>query len=108
MSYDQDILRILTEAGDKGLSVSKITRHVFNSCNTLFARVDYDEVHRYVSQYLLKNSKFSDSILEKTERGVYRMNPQSAESLQFMLQFKEEDSEPESTNQSDDLSLSLF
>lgn len=36
MNYDSEILFVLTEAGEKGLSVKKIARHVFNNCNGLF------------------------------------------------------------------------
>ena len=36
MQYDKEILRVLAEAGNEGLSVQKVSRHVFNACNSLF------------------------------------------------------------------------
>jgi len=90
MEYDKEIIRILTEAGSKGLSVLKVARHVYNACNSLFNELDFAEVHAYVTQYLLRNSKNRESLIERTERrGTYRLNPHSQEALQLMLQFAE-------------------
>lgn len=36
MRFEKDILLILIEAGDNGLSVNKISRHVFNTHNSFF------------------------------------------------------------------------
>ena len=66
MNYDKEIWRVLTEAGMNGLSVQKIARHVFNASNNFFETVTFEEVHAYVQQYLLKNSKNPDSIIEST------------------------------------------
>ena len=108
--YDDKILRVLTEAGSDGLSVLKLSRHVFNASNTLFETVDFEEVHRYVQSFLLKNSRSSDSLVENVgRRGVYRLNPRSAESQQLMLQFSDEEpNEEEPPKPSVNLSLSLF
>ena len=110
MYYERHILQILTEAGTEGLSVAKISRHVFNASNTFFNTVEFEEVHRWVAAYLLRNSKSSDSLIEKTERGIYRLNPKSSETRQLMLQFcdKGEDDEEDNTIGHEDLSLSLF
>lgn len=82
---------MLTEAGMKGISVQKIARHVFNASNTFFETVSFEEVRSYVQQYLLKNSKNPDSIIESAgARGTYRMNPSSKESQQLMLLFRDE------------------
>lgn len=108
MNYDKEILRILTEVGDRGLSVAKVSLHVYNACNSLFTMVSYEDVHRYVAQYLLRNSKNRDSIIEKTERGIYHLNLKSAETQQLMLQFQDEAPEETVSPQTDDLSLSLF
>ena len=32
-------------ASDEGLSVRKISRHVFNACNSFFNTISYEEVH---------------------------------------------------------------
>jgi len=108
VDYDREILRILTEVGERGLSVAKISHHVYNSCNSFFAVVSYEDVHRYVSQFLLRNSKNPDSIIRKSERGVYYINFKSQESNQLMLQFCDNIPEPESKKTEEDRSLSLF
>jgi len=110
MNYDDCILKVLVEAGERGLTVVKISRHVYNASNSLFNTVDFNELHRYVQQFLLKNSKSSDSMIESTgTRGIYRLNPQSKESQQLMLQFQEEEvQEDEDQESREDQSLFLF
>ena len=53
MSYDSEIIKVLVEAGEKGLSIKKIVQHVYNASNSLFCMITYDEVYTYVAQYLL-------------------------------------------------------
>ena len=108
MVNDKEIIRVLTEAGDVGLSVSKIARHVYNASNTFFDSVELEDVYRYVSSWIYKNSKSVDAIIEKTERGVYRLNPNSKETRQLMLQFNDMDEEQKDEKPQIDLSLSLF
>lgn len=108
MNYEQHILRILSEAGEDGLSVAKIARHVHHACNTLFSPISYVEVHRDVAQFLLRNSKNPDSIIEKTDRGIYHLNMRSTETQQLMLQFQDERQDTDTQQPSVDLSLSLF
>lgn len=110
MNFDRDILHILIEAGPKGLSIKKISRHVFNRNNDFFNVVEFDDVYRYVSSYLARNSKLPDSIIEKTgSRGVYRINfsLKSSRQLQFVFDDEEIVGTPEKIN-NEDLSLSLF
>ena len=108
LDYEKEILKFLTEAGEQGLSVQKIARHVFNSCNTFFEPVSFEEVHRYVQSFLLRNSKNSDSIIEKTGmRGNYRLNPDNQESRQLMLLFRDDVPE-DNPKEPEDQSLSLF
>ncbi len=88
MNYDQEILRFLTLAGDRGLKTEKIARHVFNACNSMFNPLDYKEVRVYVSQFLIRYAKDSTSIIEKGEgHGVYRLNQKSNKAQQLMLKF---------------------
>ena len=108
MNYERDILRILMEAGSAGLSVAKISRHVFNASNTFFETVDFEEVHRYVSAYLLRNSKTSESVVEKVARGVYRLNLKSTETQQLQLEFADHVELNDEKPVTQDLSLSLF
>ena len=111
MSYDQQILKILTEAGERGISVQNISRHVYNLNCTFFHQPDYEEVRGYVQQYLLKNSKSQQSLIESTgQRGYYRLNTTgSKDAQQLMLLFRDDivnDDVQPSTQQ--DLSLDLF
>jgi hypothetical protein len=110
--YEQQILKILTDVGGRGISVSLLAKHVYNMNCTLFSQPDLQEVHLQVRQFLLRNSKSPQSLVESTgRRGYYRLNTQgSAYARQLMLDFRddepEEDSESEKPRQ--DLSLSLF
>lgn len=111
MTYDQQILNILTEAGESGVSVQTIAKHVYNMNCTFFSQPDYEEIRSYVQQYLLRNSKSSQSLIESTgRRGYYRLNTEgSADARQMMLQFREEQLEEiEEEKPQQDLSLDLF
>lgn len=111
MTYDQQILQILTQAGEHGISVQALAKHVYNINCTFFSQPDLQEVHQYVQQYLLKNSKSQQSLIESTgRRGFYRLNTQgSADARQLMLQFQDDnDEEKEEEKPSEDLSLCLF
>lgn len=110
MNYDREILFVLNEAGMKGLSVQKIARHVFNSCNGFFNAVSLEEVHRYVASYLNRSSKLPDSVIERTDvRGVYRINLSSGMSRQLQFDFKDDDAcEKDDNRKTEDRSLSLF
>lgn len=111
MNYDREIIRILTEAGEEGLALRNISRHVHNACNSFFAPVDFDTVHDYVGKFLLRQARDPQSLIERLPgRGCYRLNAKSLEGQQLMLRFSDgsaTDSEKETT-QDIDLSLSLF
>ncbi|MBR4920179.1 MAG: hypothetical protein IKZ62_02530 [Prevotella sp.] len=111
MTYDQQILKVLTEAGEHGVSVQAVAKHVYNMNCTFFTQPDYEEIRSYVQQFLLRNSKSSLSIIENTgRRGYYRLNTEgSADARQMMLQFREEKiEEKEEEKPQQDLSLDLF
>lgn len=111
MTYDQQILKILTEAGERGISVQNISRHVYNLNCTFFYQPDFEEVRGYVQQYLLKNSKSQQSLVESTgQRGCYRLNTTgSKDAQQLMLQFRDETvANDEPSMSQPDLSLDLF
>ena len=111
MTYEQQILNILTEAGERGISVLSIARHVYNLNSTLFHTPDFEEIHTFVQQYLLKNSKSSQSLIEATgRRGYYRLNTEgSADARQLMLNFREEQqTEAPVEAPPQDMSLDLF
>lgn len=110
MGYDNQILKILTEVGERGISVQSIAKHVYNMNCTFFSQPDYEEIRSYVQQYLLRNSKSAQSLIESTgRRGYYRLNTTgSADALQMLLQFRENHEEKEEEKTQQDLSLDLF
>lgn len=78
MDYAKEILSILCEAGAEGLSVQKISMHVHNACNSLFAPIAYDDVRRNVQAWLLRNSKEASSPVVHSNRwGYYAINHKS-------------------------------
>jgi hypothetical protein len=113
MIYEQQILHILSEVGERGINVSILAKHVYNLNCTLFSQPDLQEVKQFVQQYLLKNSKSPQSLIESTgRRGYYRLNTRNnADARQLMLEFRDESVEVEPENEEkpcQDLSLSLF
>lgn len=112
MSYDQQILKVLMEAGVQGVSVQTVAKHVYNMNTTLFYQPVYEEVRAYVRQYLLRNSRSAHSIVENTgRRGYYRLNTKGLrDARQMFLQFSEdkEEKEEEKEKPQEDLSLDLF
>lgn len=110
MNYDREILHVLAEAGEKGLSVKKITMHVYNRVNGLFYSVDMEYVRRQVVNYIMRSVRQPNPIIEHTEeRGVYRLNLSCGESNQLQFDFKDhkEESEEEK-HMTEDTSLYLF
>ena len=109
--YDQQILRILTDVGDRGISVQLLSRQLYNMNVSLFSSQDLEEIRAYVQQYLLKNSKSPQSLIESTgRRGYYRLNTMNnADARQLMLDFKRhEQVEEKEEKPMPDLSLDLF
>lgn len=97
--------------GECGISVRLLAKHVYNMNCGLFSSPEFADVHYYVQQYLLRNSKSPQSLLERMERrGYYRLNAlNSADARQMMLEFSdavEEKKEDEKPQQ--DFSLDLF
>ncbi len=113
MNYEREILKVLYEAGDSGLSVHKIAIHVHNAQNTLFAPIEFEEVRRDVQMWLLRNSRLSYSpVVRLNKRGLYGFNMQSANAQQMILQFADDADAPMSTTAKDNNKtkspLSLF
>lgn len=108
MSYDEEILRVLYEAGQEGLPVSKIVLHVYNACNSLFCPIELETVRKYVVSYVRHNTCGSRSLLKKaSRRGRYCLNPCSRETEWLQL-FAEENRTEQSNGGQNDGSLSLF
>ena len=91
--YDEQILRILLDVGVRGISTKKLAKHVYNHFCTFFYQPDFNEIYRYVQQYLQRNSRTPQGIVEHAEHwGHYRLNTTSSKAAQqLMLQFNEED-----------------
>ena len=113
-TYDEQIITILAKAGERGMSVKKVSMQIYNINCTLFSTPDFKDIHKYVQQFLLRNSRLSQSLFCSDIRGIYKLNPNSARAQQLVLNFAEKDNEEEeeevddSSKSSSDLSLSLF
>ena len=93
------------------MSVQAIAKHIYNMNCTFFVQPDFEEIRTYVQQYLLRNSKSQQSLIESTgRRGYYRLNTEgSADARQLLLQFRDEkEEEREEEKPQQDLSLDLF
>jgi hypothetical protein len=113
LSYDQHILQVLSAVGERGISVSALSKHVYNLNTSFFTQPDLQEVHKYVQNYLLRNSKSPQSLIEHTgRRGYYRLNAGNcADARQLLLRFRAKDepaAEAQDEPKAQDLSLSLF
>ena len=110
MTYDRQILQILTEVGEKGINIQLLVKHIYNMNSTLFSSPNLEDIRSYVQQFLLKNSKSAQSLIENTgRRGYYRLNTRNnADARQLILEFREPVAEEKEERPSVDLSLSLF
>jgi hypothetical protein len=113
MAYDRQILQILSDVGELGIGVQHLAKHVYNMNCTFFFQPDLEEIRNYVRKYLLRNSKSAQSLIERTERrGYYRLNKNSADARQLMLEFRntriQEVAEDKEEKPQTDFSLSLF
>ena len=110
MTYDRQILQILTEVGEKGINVPLLSKHLYNLNASFFHCPDLAEIQNYVRQYLMRNSKSVSSLIERTDRrGFYRLNTQNnADARQLMFEFREPVTEEKEEKPMVDLSLNLF
>ena len=108
MRYEKDILLLLREAGEKGLSVGEISLDIFNTHNSFYLPLDVEEVHQEVQQCLIKMSKRADSMLGKVKKGVYCINTENQQVKQLRLKFLDEQNETKEVSPQADLSLNLF
>lgn len=75
--------------GSRGISLSNLTKSVYNLSHTFFFTPEYDDVYRQVQQYVYRNSKTPSSLIERMEtRGRYRINKASKEAEQLFLTFQ--------------------
>ncbi len=88
MNYEREIIRVLSEAGNRGLKTEFISRYVYNACNSTFVQEDYEEVQGYVRQFLrCVSTRKSNVFIKRIERGRYRLNRRTPETRQYLLQF---------------------
>lgn len=107
MSYEKDIFTVLKEAGDAGLTVRKIARHIFNAHNSFFETASKEEIRGAVQRYLTNHSKRQNDTIEKVGWGTYRLNRKSKVTKELMLKFSN-DAPDEQPKPVKDQSLSLF
>lgn len=107
MNYDRHILYVLAEAGQAGLSVSKIARHVFNATNGFFSETSYDDVHLYVRHYLQRQVLRKNAFIKRVSHGIYQLDLCSGKGKQLVLSFKDITDATQKTTP-EDKSLSLF
>lgn len=72
MKYDRLIIEILMEAGSDGLTVRKVSRHVFNAVNGLFDEADIEAVHKLVRAFLQRHSKGASPALDRRSTAAMR------------------------------------
>lgn len=87
MSYDKEIIGILSLAGRRGLSPAKIARHVHHEVNSLFEPIGYEEVYAAVRRFVRNNSgKATSALLRTKKRGYYRLNNKSETVRRLILE----------------------
>lgn len=111
-SYEQHILTVLAEAGNVGISVKNLSKHVFNMSSTLFEKPDMNDVRRQVRLFLARNTKGHDPLIEHTGQwGRYRLNTTRLETARhpmFNFTETEEKEDVPKAREQQDLSLRLF
>lgn len=78
MKYERIIIEILMEAGADGLSLRKISRHVYNAVNGLFDEADLEEVHKLVRAFLQRHSRGTAPAIGRPKHGSYAINRRTA------------------------------
>ncbi len=110
--YEQQILKLFSEVGRRGISVHLLSKHVYNMNCTLFYQPDIHDVVRETRNYVMRNRSGRNAILERTERwGYYRLNASGQRKAQQMMNdIKAEEGSQESGDEKPplDRSLNLF
>ena len=72
--YKQQVLKILMVVGERGMSASLLSKHVYNLNCSLFFQPDVDEIRRWVWSFLQRNARSKRPLVERTGRhGYYRL-----------------------------------
>lgn len=73
--YKQQVLKILFDVGERGMSAALLSKHVYNLNCTLFFQPDVDEIRRWVWSFLQRNAHSRRPLIERTDRhGYYRLS----------------------------------
>ena len=84
--YEEQILKIFSDVGRRDISVHLLAKHVYNMNCTLFHQPEMKEVVRETRNYVVRNSRGRQPILERTGRwGYYRLNSKGQREAQQML-----------------------
>lgn len=106
------VIRIMLEAGNKGISLRYLVLHVYNTCNSLFHPVSRKEVRDYVYHLVRNHSSLPTDPFERIGWGRYRINLRSQKVVQAYIDFSGEQNgdkvEEERQKQTDIDSPTLF
>lgn len=87
------VIRIMLEAGSKGISLRYLVLHVYNAYNSLFHSVTKEEVRDYVYNLVRNHSTLPSDPFEKVGWGRYRLNQRSQRVIQAYIDFSGEEDE---------------
>jgi len=91
MNIDREIYNVLSMAGRKGLPAKKLALHVYNACNGFFSQIDFNDIYKYVRNFIRRNSKGLHSLVERAgKRGYYRLRKDSMQTLTDLFSFDEQ------------------
>ena len=92
-SMKEAVIRIMLEAGNKGISLRYLVLHVYNAYNSLFHPVSKEEVRDYVYHLVRNHSTLPTDPFEKIGWGKYRLNRRSQKVVQAYIDFSGEQKE---------------
>ncbi len=113
--YKLQVLKILFDVGERGMSASLLSKHVYNLNCTLFFQPDVKEIRRWVWSYLQRDIRSRSPLVERTGRhGYYRLNKngvtfiRSQQQLLLNAESSDENADDDALNQCVDTSPGLF
>lgn len=89
-SMKEAVIRIMLEAGNKGISLRFLVLHVYNASNSLFHSVTKEEVREYVYNLVRNHSTLPTDPFERIGWGRYRINLRSQKVVQSYIDFNGE------------------
>jgi len=87
------VIRIMLEAGNKGISLRYLVLHVYNAYNSLFHSVSKEEVREFVYHLVRNHSTLPTDPFERIGWGRYRINLRSQRVIQAYIDFSGEQNE---------------